>query len=84
MQSTHELLTLTAIKMGKLGMRLTESDQPHARGYAIVEGVRRTYPIYLCPAIFAYLDASARPCAIRGAGSMATLAAERPCRIAPA
>ena len=36
---SHEVLTLTVLKMGKLGMRITDSDQKEVRGYAIVDGV---------------------------------------------
>ena len=36
---THERMTLTLVKMGKLGMRITDTDDATERGYAKVEAV---------------------------------------------
>ena len=39
LSETHSVLTVTVIKMGKLGMRISETDNPTERGFAYIEDV---------------------------------------------
>ena len=37
--ASHDLMTLTLVKMGKLGMRITESSRSDERGHAVIDSV---------------------------------------------